>query len=280
MAIFGEAFGGAMAITTILAATLGLTLTVFFLIWLVSLKLKDASIVDLYWGPGFFVTAATALGFTETVGPRAWMIAVLTAVWGLRLGLHLGVRWRASMAEDPRYAAMRRARGGGFALYSLVVVFALQALIQWLVALPLVFGVVQGGAVPLGPWDLAGLALFAIGFLFETVGDAQLAAFRADPANRGRVLDSGLWKFTRHPNYFGDALVMWGLFFVSAPATGAWWTAFAPALMTVMLVRVSGVRLLEAGLLATKPDYRAYIERTSAFFPWPPKRQGRDERAL
>jgi steroid 5-alpha reductase family enzyme len=246
-----------------LAAALGL-------LWLVSLRLRDASIVDIFWGMGYVIVAFVAFGSSDGASARRLCVVALTAVWGLRLSVHLAVR-NLGHGEDPRYQAIRRRVGKNFPLLSLFLVFLLQGVLLWLVALPLQVAISADQPAGLTPLDGLGLALWAVGFAFEATGDLQLRRFRADPAKRGEVLDTGIWRYTRHPNYFGDALLWWGLS-CFALSTGAYWTLISPALMTFLLVRVSGVRLLERGLVARRPAYRAYIERTSAFFPWPPKR--------
>jgi steroid 5-alpha reductase family enzyme len=165
---------------------------------------------------------------------------------------------------------MRDARGPGFWWISWFSVFLLQALLAWVIAMPL-FAAARARTAGSAPWAALGALCWIAGFLFEAVGDAQLARFRADAANRGKVMDTGLWRYTRHPNYFGDALLWWG-YFGFAAAVGAWWTAIGPALMTFLLMRVSGVALLEKTLRDTKPAYRDYVRRTSAFLPRPPAR--------
>jgi steroid 5-alpha reductase family enzyme len=197
--------------------------------------------------------------------------AIAVTVWGLRLSGYLA--WRNHGAgEDFRYRAMRAKARASFPFVSLFTVFLLQAAILVVVALPL--WAVQRAAVPaaIGPFDVAGIAVFLVGLAFETVGDLQMARFQADRSNRGTVLDRGLWRFTRHPNYFGDAVVWWGLFLPALSVADAWWTAIGPILMTVLLMKVSGVALLEKTLAATKPAYRDYVRRTPSFFPGPPKR--------
>ena len=166
---------------------------------------------------------------------------------------------------------MRATWGNRFPWVSLFTVFLLQGALLWVVSLPLQAGAALGAARPLGPLDLAGAVLFAVGLVFETVGDAQLSRFLSDPANRGRVMETGLWRYTRHPNYFGDALVWWGLGIIGA-ATGAWWCLLGPALMTFLLMRVSGVSLLEKDIAGRRPAYVAYVRRTSPFVPRPPAR--------
>jgi steroid 5-alpha reductase family enzyme len=239
-------------------------------LWAVSLAARDASLADRFWGPGFVVVAALGAAFGAGAPARRGLVLLLVAIWGLRLGWHIHRRNRGH-GEDPRYAAMRARHGGRFGRVSLVTVFLLQAALLLVVALPLLAAATAAAPAALGALDVAAVAVWLVGFLFEAIGDAQLARFKADPANRGRVMDRGLWRYTRHPNYFGDALLGWGLFLFAA-AGGAWWTAVGPALMTWLLLRVSGVALLEKGLAASKPAYAEYVARTSAFLPWPPRR--------
>jgi len=246
---------------------LGTLAAAFTLLWIVSLRLRDASIADPFWGPGFLLAAAAYLWARGDVTPRGILAVALVAAWAARLGFHLLRRNRAH-GEDPRYAAMRAGHGERFWWVSLGTVFWLQALLLWVVSLPLLGAVV--GRSPLGAWDLAGTALFVAGFLTEAVADAQLARFRSDPASRGTVLDRGLWRYSRHPNYFGDALLWWGLYLLSVGA-GAPWTVAGPVVMTFLLLKVSGVALLERSLAERRPGYAEYVRRTSAFVPWFPR---------
>lgn len=260
-----------MSLAAVLATTLAVGLGAFFALWLLGLVRRDVSIVDVWWGPGFAVLAAVAFALAATPGARGALLVGLTSLWGLRLGLHL--LWRNhGRGEDPRYARMRRHHGARFPWVSLATVFGLQGLLQWFVSLPLQVAMLAPGGAPLGGLDALGVALFATGFGFEAVGDLQLARFRADPANQGRVLDRGLWRYTRHPNYFGDCLVWWGLFAIALATPAGWLTIASPLAMTWLLLRVSGVALLERSLVRTRPAYRDYIESTSAFLPRPPRR--------
>lgn len=240
------------------------------LLWLVSLARRDASIVDVYWGPGFAWIAAVAAA-VGSGGDRARgaLSLALVALWGLRLGAYLF--WRNHGAgEDYRYQAMRRRHGERFGRVSLVTVFGLQGVLAWIVSLPVqVVHFSPGG--PLGAVDALGALLFAIGLGFESIGDWQLARFKADPQSAGQVMDRGLWRYTRHPNYFGDALVWWGLFAIAWPTAAGPWTLPAPLLMSFLLLRVSGVPLLERGLRKRRPGYTDYATRTSAFIPLPPR---------
>lgn len=238
-------------------------------LWLLSLVLRNASIVDIAWGPGFAVVAIFAAAVGDGDAARRILVAALVSVWGLRLGGYISLRNRGH-GEDPRYQAMRRNAGPRFWWFSLIQVFLLQGVLMWFISMPLVWAATSG---PSGTkWtDVAGVAVWSIGFVFESVGDWQLARFKADPANRGKVMDRGLWRYTRHPNYFGDALVWWGLFLIAAAVGAGWFTIVSPIIMTVLLVRVSGVALLERSQVRTKPEYRDYIARTRAFVPWFPR---------
>ncbi len=249
---------------------LGAILAALTLAWAVSVRLRDASIADVCWGAGFALLTGLYCLLSPTSTPRSWLVAGLVTAWGARLSLHIFRRNRGK-GEDPRYRAMRASHGSAFWWRSLLTVFWLQGAILWFVALPLLVAVRAAQPAALTAVDGLGVALFAVGFGFEVVGDRQLERFRAEPRNRGKVLDSGLWRFTRHPNYFGDAALWWGLYVIAAATPGGWLTVPSPALMTALLMRVSGVTLLEQGLTASKPGYRAYIARTPAFFPWFPR---------
>lgn len=262
-----------MTLTGIEAATAGLVLALALmtLVWLASVARRDASLVDRFWGVGFVLLAgffyATRPPEVPSESRRAALLLVLVAIWGVRLAAHLTVRnW--GRGEDFRYRAMRERGGRSFPWMSLVTIHALQAAIMWFVSLSLLAGMRGATASPV----LFGLGVvcWAIGFIFEAGADWQLAAFRRNPANRGSVLETGLWRYSRHPNYFGDAAVWWGFFLIAA-ARGGWWTLLSPLLMTGLLLKVSGVALLEKTLVAAKPRYREYLERTSAFLPWPPR---------
>lgn len=240
-------------------------------LWALSLARRDASIVDVFWGPGFVGIAWISRLVAGTTTPRSGLVALLATLWGLRLAAHLAWRSRGR-GEDFRYRRMRERHGAGFAAWSLVGIFGLQGVLMWIVSLPLQLATSSPTPPGVGWADLPGLGVFTLGLAFETLGDWQLARFRADPANRGRVLDRGLWAWTRHPNYFGDCCVWWGFGLLALSAPGGVATLVAPALMTFLLLRVSGVPLLERSLLRSRPGYADYLRRTSAFFPRPPRR--------
>jgi steroid 5-alpha reductase family enzyme len=239
-------------------------------LWGLSVALRNASIVDVFWGLGFALIAWLGLARAGgDVAPRQWLVAVLVGVWGVRLAGYL--LWRnAGRGEDPRYVAMRRRIGPRFWWVSLFSVFALQGVLLWIVSLP-VQVVMRAPGGPLGVLDALGALVCAVGLGFEALGDWQLARFKADPANAGRVMDRGLWRYTRHPNYFGDACVWWGLFAIALATPLGPWSVVGPALMTFLLLRVSGVPLLERSMARRRPEYAAYAARTSAFFPRPPR---------
>jgi steroid 5-alpha reductase family enzyme len=253
---------------TTAAAGLAVVMVALTVLWLLSLRLRDASIVDPFWGPGFLLVGLTYLLADGRIGPRGVLATLLIAAWAVRLGVHLLRRNRAT-GEDRRYGAMRERHGKRFRWVSLFTVFWLQGVILWIVSMPLLGSVASGS--PLGALDVVGALIALSGLTIEAVADRQLRTFRAEPSNSGRVLDTGLWRYSRHPNYFGNAVLWWGIYLI-ALAGGAWWSAFAPALMTFLLLRVSGVTLLERGLRASRPGYSSYVARTSAFVPWPPKR--------
>jgi len=239
-------------------------------VWLLSVWKRDASIVDIFWGLGFALIAIVARATGTGHVPRMNLVAALTVLWGVRLaGYLLWRNWGAG--EDYRYQAMRRGIGERFWWVSLVTVFALQGVLMWVVSLPVQWA--QASPLPseLGVLDLAGVLFWSVGLIFESIGDLQLARFKSDPANRGKVMDRGLWRYTRHPNYFGDAVLWWGLFLIAFSTPGSWWTVIGPLTMTGLLMRVSGVPLLERRLAKTRPEYADYVRRTSAFVPWWPR---------
>lgn len=254
----------------VMLASAALAAGAMSLLWAVSVRLRDVSIVDVFWGPGFAAIAWTSVAVAGPSG-RGLLLAALSTAWGLRLGAFLAWR-RRGKGEDRRYAAMRAGHGERFAAVSFFTVFLLQAALMWIVSLPLQAGAALGRASPLGVLDAAGALLFVAGLAFESIGDAQLARFLSDPASRGRVMQRGLWRYTRHPNYFGDFLVWWGLGAVALSA-GAWWSLAGPWVMTVLLLRVSGVTLLEKTIAERRPEYLAYAARTSAFLPRKPLRE-------
>ena len=237
--------------------------------WLLSLARRDASVVDIFWGLGFVIVAWTAFLVGDGYEGRKWLVTLMASAWGLRLTAYLF--WRNwGKGEDFRYVRMRERYGARFPIISLFTVFGLQGVLMFVVSLPLQVAQVSGpGTFTVA--DGLGLGVWAVGLCFETVGDLQLARFKSDPANAGKVMDQGLWRYTRHPNYFGDFLVWWGLFLVAASELGHSWVVVSPLLMSWLLIRVSGVALLERSLKRRRSGYEEYIARTSSFFPRPPR---------
>lgn len=244
-------------------------------LWGAAVKIGDVSFIDAVWGGGMAVLALTSWLQTFHHGPRAALIMSMTVLWGVRLALHLYTRWRAS-GEDPRYARiLGKAKAKGyFAGAALKRVFGPQAVLLFVTCLPAQLGILASGGDGIGPLAAAGAALWLVGMVFETVGDLQLRRFRADPASAGKVLDTGLWRYTRHPNYFGDTCVWWGIWLAAAEA-GPWIalaSVIGPAFVTFTLTRWSGKPMLEAGMARRRPGYADYVKRTSGFVPMPPKR--------
>jgi len=233
--------------------------------WVISVLKRNVTIVDTLWSLLFVIAAAVYVASAETPGPRAWLVLALVSIWGLRLAAYLAWRNRGH-EEDRRYQAIRRRNEPNFALKSLWMIFGFQAVLAWVISLPLAGA--AAGETPLGALDALGVALWALGLYFEAVGDWQLARFKGDPANAGRVMDRGLWRYTRHPNYFGDFCVWWGLYLI-ALSGGAWWSIVGPLIMSFLLLRFSGVRLLERDIGERRPEYAEYVRRTNAFFPGP-----------
>jgi len=261
-----------MTLVELLLTNFAVIMAAMLVLWLVSIPIRNASIVDIFWGPAFAVVALVGWYFGHGDHDRRTLLAALTCAWGLRLGSYLALR-NLGHGEDVRYARWRKRiedAGGNFTLRSLAMVFGLQGLLVIIVSLPVQAGQLAMTGRPPGFAALIGTLLWVTGFLFEAVGDWQLRRFKADPANRGKVMDSGLWRYTRHPNYFGNACLWWGLWLIACDAPGLWWTAIGPALMTLLLLKISGVSLLEKSLVTDKPDYADHQRRTSSFIPWPP----------
>lgn len=253
-----------------LMTALACTLAVSAVAWLVSVVRRDVSIVDSLWSLMILLSLVVYLAASGSNGPRSLLVTVLVAAWALRLSVYITVR-NHGQPEDRRYQAIRANNQPLFWLKSLYIVFLLQGLLAWVVSLSAVAAV--AGQTPPGPLDYLGVALWLAGMYFEVIGDWQLARFQRSAGNRGKVLDTGLWRYTRHPNYFGEALLWWGIFLLALSA-GAWWSIIAPLLMTILLLKVSGVSLLEKDISERRPEYREYISRTNAFFPGPPRARG------
>ena len=235
--------------------------------WIVSVFRRDVSIVDSVWSLFFLAATIAYVTAIPGTGARMALVLALVTLWALRLSFY--ITWRHwGEAEDHRYRAIRARNEPRFAFKSLYLVFGLQGLLAWIISLPLLAAVTAPTALNL--LDYAGAALMLFGLAFETIADAQLFRFRSRAINRGRVLDTGLWRYTRHPNYFGEFCVWWG-FYLIALAAGGWWAVVSPLLMSFLLLRVSGVTLLEQDIGQRRPAYRDYIARTNAFFPGFPR---------
>lgn len=251
-----------------LAAAIGL----MTFLWVISLRLNDVSFIDAFWAPCFAGIAWIAYLIASPQTPRSFLLLGLITLWGARLGGYLWRRWRLQGDEDRRYQAMRR-KHPNFARRSLWSVFIFQAILAWIISIPLQLALFTDIAHPFAWLDYLGIACFGIGFFMESTADTQLSVFKANPNNKGKVLDTGLWAWSRHPNYFGNALLWWGLFFICLTSYAALLTVFAPLLMTYLIINISGVTLLERGLMKTRPHYVEYTRRVSAFVPLPPKQE-------
>ena len=235
--------------------------------WGLSLALNNVAIVDSLWPLLFIVAAFSYAAGLDQPELRSYMVLVLVTAWGTRLFLYLS--WRNwGMAEDFRYQNVRKNNEPNFWIKSLYLVFGAQGALAWIISLPLMAAVT--GNTELGLLDWLGLVVWIVGFGFESLGDCQLARFQRNPENKNRVLQSGLWRYTRHPNYFGDFCVWWGLYLIALSA-GGWWSIFSPILMTILLLKITGVLLLEKDIGKRRPEYSSYINHTNAFFPWPRK---------
>ena len=254
-----------------LAATVAVLLLMTF-VWFVSLWRRDVSIIDWFWAAAFALFAWVAIIREDAFQWRPLLLASLLSLWALRLGLHLALRSRGK-GEDPRYQAMRRKSGSSFWWVSLFKVNLFQGLLVALISAP-VWQVVR--ASDSGGWNLLdalALPMILLGVAIEVIADLQLTRFRNRPDSRGRVLDSGLWRYSRHPNYFGNALLWWGIGLLALATPSSLWSLIGPLIMTFLLLRVSGVTLLEESLVESRPRYRDYIESTSSFIPWPPRKR-------
>lgn len=262
----GTHYLGPMGTTTFLVVSASGVLTVMLALWLLSLALRDSSIVDIAWGPVFVAVAATGAWLGDGFAGRRIGIALLVAIWGLRLGAHIADRNRGR-GEDPRYAKWREEHGARWWWVSLFKVFLLQGAVLWVVSLPIQLA--QTSPLPdrFTVWDAVGELVWAVGFLFEAIADSQLRRFREDP-ERGGVLETGLWRFSRHPNYFGEVLVWWGIWLVALSVPWGWATIVSPLLITWLLRYVSGVPLAEERLRG-RPGWEEYVASTNPLVPGP-----------
>ena len=245
---------------------LGIMLLMGIVTWLYSLIHNDVSIVDSLWSLMFLAAAFVYAFSLDTLTERNILLLAIISFWALRLSIFLTIRnW--GKEEDRRYQEIRSNNQPNFRYKSLYIIFGLQALLAWIISTPFLFAFASDVAI--GGIEAFALMLWTTGFIFESVADYQLYRFKSNKDNKGRVLNSGLWAYSRHPNYFGEFLIWWG-FYLFALSSGAWWTVFAPVLMTILLLKVSGVSLMEKGITERRSEYRHYIETTNAFFPGKP----------
>jgi steroid 5-alpha reductase family enzyme len=264
-----------MHVLTVLLVDAAVSIVAFAILGFICVRMKDVTVVDSFWALGMVVLALAAFVQSPGASPRRLLLLGLCAVWGLRLAGYLVWRWR-TRGPDRRYVSMlgraMSQKGWSFGEAAVRLVFLIQAPLQFIVCLPVQLGETGGGPERLGPLAFAGAALAIVGIGFETVGDLQLTRFRSDPANAGKVLNTGLWRYTRHPNYFGDACVWWGIWLVACETHLGIWSLPGPVLLTWTLMKWSGAPTLEHRLRKTRPDYVTYMETTSGFVPWPPRR--------
>jgi steroid 5-alpha reductase family enzyme len=253
-----------------LIAALLVLLTLMTFLWVASIALRNVAIVDLFWGAAVAIPGCVYWLNLDSPSSRATLVVVLALVWAARLCIYLVAR-NSGKPEDRRYRDMRERNNPGFQYKSVYIVFWLQGFLAWVIGLPL-YGATSG-QVPLGVFDLLGVTVFCFGLIWESIADWQLAHFLKTRENKKAVLDSGLWRYTRHPNYFGEFCLWWGLWMLAA-AAGAAWTIIGPLLLSFFLLKVSGVALLEKDISERRPAYQEYIDRTSAFFPRAPKSSG------
>lgn len=241
------------------------------LLWLLSVFLKNVSIVDIFWGFGFVIVNAFYTYNLEIINPRSWLLFALVSIWGLRLTTYLAIR-NIGKEEDYRYQQFRKDYGANrYWWFSYFQVFLLQGVLILLVSLPFLGVHLSDTSGELMWLDYLAILVWFVGFSFEAGGDYQLYTFKKNKKNNGKVLDTGFWKYTRHPNYFGDSTVWWA-FALFSIASGGYWQIIGAIIMTLLIIKVSGVAMLERTLKETKPKYRNYIENTNAFIPWFPKK--------
>lgn len=238
------------------------------LLYGVSLLLKRYDIVDIAWGIGFIILAWIGFFFQPESTPRMVLITALITLWGLRLSIHILLRNKGKK-EDHRYAQWRKEWGKLHMVRAYFQVFLLQGFLMLMVATPVYFASASSGT-PLNILDFTGLGVWTLGFIFESIGDYQLSRFKQDPANKGKIMTTGLWQYTRHPNYFGEVTQWWGIFLIALSATNGWYTIISPLLISFLILKVSGIPMLEKKYQGN-PEFEVYKKRTSAFFPLPPK---------
>ena len=254
--------------TQVLILELGIVLIYMNAWFAVAIRQRRNDVADVAWGFGFLLVALTSLLLNWPAAARPALVITLVAIWAIRLSVHIHIRHRGK-PEDFRYRAWRGAWGKYFYIRTYLEVFILQGVLLFLISTPIIY-INSNTNPPLGYLDGAGVLVWITGFLFEAVGDFQLIRFTRTPANKGRIIQSGLWRYTRHPNYFGEVLLWWGVFMIALSVPGAWWTIIGPTTITFLIIKVSGIPMLEAKYRGN-PEYEGYRRRTSSFFPVPPK---------
>lgn len=257
-----------MLISNPFIATLVSVLALMAGAWILSLVKKKACVADSFWGAGFVLVAWTTWLMGSGTS-RSLLIAVLISIWGGRLAYHI-TRRNWGKAEDRRYQAMRDYHGKNFWWKSLFLVFLVQAILLWLISIAPQTAQLSAHPDVLTWLDGIGALIWTVGMMFEATADRQMEKFRNDPANRGKVMEKGLWAWSRHPNYFGESLVWWGFFCIALAVPGGWLTIFSPLIITFLLLKVSGVAMLEKDIGSRRPGYEEYQKRVNAFFPWFP----------
>lgn len=255
--------------------TCAYSFTIVTLIWIIGLFHGQHSLMDGYYGFGYAIPAWIALLLSDARSQTAALLLLMVSLHGCRLGIYLGLRWlrfkAGPLGGDPRYLGFRRKLDRGYWWKSFFVVMHSQTLVLIVVGLPAIWGITSNVAPgPAIGWLTAiGMLVFGVGFYFETVADAQLQAFKADPANKGRYLNAGVWTHSRHPNYFGTTTVWWGIYLVAIAGNPAvWWTIVGPIVNTCMLAGVTGSPMTDR-IMGDRPEYRELMRRTRAFFPIP-----------
>jgi steroid 5-alpha reductase family enzyme len=262
-------------IALLLAVNFGVAIAAVLLLWVVSIPIRDVSIIDMFFPVILLSITAVSFLIGNGAADRRLLVMLLVGIWSLRITVHL-VRRNWGHGEDPRYTKIRSwvKDDRSFIWLSLRKVFLLQGVVMWLASLPVQIAMVFAEPADLGAVAMAGVALWTIGFLFESIADAQLSRFRADESKRGTVLQTGLWKYSRHPNYFGELCVWWGLFLVACDNPVGVFTIIGPLVYSYLVINVTGQRTLEKKLAKEKPGYREYMKTTSGLIPMPPRRQG------
>ena len=257
---------------SILYLTILLAVLLYMTVWfLLALWRRRNDLADIAWGGGFIVAALTAVLLQAGLTPRARLVVLLVILWGLRLAVHIGLR-NLGKGEDERYRKWREEWGRHWLFRSYLQVFLLQGFLLYLISLPVIWIIL----VKPSPWnglDAIGLAVWIVGFFFEALGDFQLARFKKDPANRGKIIQQGLWRYSRHPNYFGEVTLWWGIYLLALSTPGGWMMIIGPLTITFLILKVSGIPLLEKKYV-NNAAFQEYARRTSAFFPLPPRKDG------